>query len=102
MANHQGFIFIAPNGHYLTRNTVNTHGPNAKTVMGLTQYIDAATLFPTEILQCMHGDWSSVRDGIRDMCNVSDVAPIAQYLLALHAKSFQRIEIQTNESTDET
>lgn len=89
MVNHTGFIFIAPNGAYLTCKENADHNIRVKNNMNLTIHLDAATLFPSPNLphSC---NWGKVIEALSEF---GLHGLVEKYLIPLNAKSFQRIEI---------
>ena len=88
MANHTGFIFIAPNGAYLVRSPIVA---GSQDHMKLCLLLDMASLFPTPDLPT-DVDWAAV---VRALSDMGDRAgkDAKDCLIPLPAKSFQRIEI---------
>jgi len=93
MANHVGFVFIAPNGQYLVRADTARVGSD-RYVMRLTSNLDSATLYPFKELpnRPEQEDWEKVSNSLAPN---KTSAFVKTYLTPVPAKSFQRIEIGT-------
>ena len=46
MANHEGYVFIAPDGKYLQRSKLLSHGTTGRNRWWVTPMLDCAFLFP--------------------------------------------------------
>lgn len=90
MANHEGFIFVAPDGRYLMRRELLRHGGHTQIMWELTTCLDAAEIFAYEEL-----DPIKPGTGFDSICLELDVSihQLRDYLTPLRAKSFQRIQI---------
>lgn len=92
MANHNGYIFIAPNGKYVSETHFLSHGNTGPArSFCLTPNLDAAELFPCDELPRNGCDYARVRDGLRDLG--FENTQWADDLTAMQARSVQRIEI---------
>ena len=46
-----GFIFITPDGKYVTSHDIQRHGGNVKQKLSVTDKLDEATIFATAVLK---------------------------------------------------
>lgn len=106
MANHEGYIFLLPSGHYLTRSSYIGHG-SYRYRMGISEFIDCAWVHPTDQINVQKSlnDWSSVVAQIEESEAVKTAVTakhITEWLIALPAKSFQRVELMPMELKNES
>jgi hypothetical protein len=87
MANHTGYIFVAPNGAYIAELP---GPPGLSRTFILTHLLDAAQLFPTTGLPSHSADYSRVTCTLRELGFTEDYQKL---LIPLEARSIQRIEI---------
>lgn len=90
MANHEGYVFIAPDGRYLVRRDVLSHGGKREHCWELTTCLDTAELFSYKEL-----DPIRPLDGFDDIARHFDITPpqLRDILTPVAAKSSQKIEI---------
>lgn len=91
MANHEGFVFMSPDGKYLQRRVLVSHGPTDMIRWSLTPALDGAFLFP-------HGSsLDNIRqgEGFEDLATELDIgfSDFRQIFTPIPARSIQRIEI---------
>lgn len=84
MADHHGFIYIGPDGRFLS------HGTTDKTCWALSPNLDCAHLFPMDKLGPIQPG-----EGFEDLADEWDVPlrDVNKYLVPVPARSVQRIEI---------
>jgi hypothetical protein len=100
MADHTGYIFVAPNGMYLSIANCFCDNNPPKPIFRLTVYLDCAHLFPTYKLPTNPVGYGQVLNALKKMGFSDNNEELFERLTPIAARSIQRIEI--GDFTDDT